>query len=109
MTSLLTETRRESDTQGVIALNDKENQVWMDGEPCYLTAQEYRLLRALACSAPEPCTRDELLCTAWGYVCPGKSRTVDVHVQRLRRKMGETLFETIHGVGYRLLAEPIQT
>jgi DNA-binding response OmpR family regulator len=40
-------------------------------------------------------------------MAPGKSRTVDVHVQRLRRKMGGELFETVHGKGYKLRAVPM--
>ena len=52
-------------------------------------------------------SRERLLIDAWDYQSPGKSRTVDVHVQRLRRKMGFTLFETVHGEGYRLRARPM--
>ncbi len=108
MTSLLTDAWTDTGSRKVIALSEGDNRVWLNGRPCRLTTQEYRLLRALARSARVPCTRDELLCDAWGYICPGKSRTVDVHVQRLRRKMGDSLFETVHGVGYRLLADPIR-
>ena len=109
MTSLLIEARRETGTRSVMIISERDSRVWMNGECCQLTAQEFRLLHALARSARKPCTREKLLCDAWGYQSPGKSRTVDVHVQRLRRKLGDALFETIHGVGYRLLADPIPT
>ena len=106
--TLLTDIRKGNCAPCIIALCQEDNRVWMNGKPCHLTTQEYRLLHALARCAPDPCTRDELLCEAWDYANPGKSRTVDVHVQRLRRKMGDSLFETVHGVGYRLKANAIQ-
>ena len=47
-------------------------------------------------------TREQLLRTAWGYQGMGETRTVDVHIQRLRRKIGSACIETVYKLGYRL-------
>lgn len=75
------------------------------GEPCRLTEQEFQLLYVLAERANQVLTRDELLRTVWGFVTPGPTRTVDVHIQRLRKKTNLTCIETVLGRGYRLCAE----
>ncbi len=107
MTQLLTQIPRKAYRQAVISYSEEERKVFVNGRPCRLTSQEFRLLMALAAEAGNVLSRDWLLCAAWDYLTPGKSRTVDVHVQRLRRKMGDELFETVHGKGYRLRAVPI--
>ena len=73
-----------------------------NGEPLSLTAQEFELLQALMRSPDTPVSRQELLRTAWGYQSIGITRTVDVHVQRLRRKLGAKAIETVYKTGYRL-------
>ncbi len=74
-----------------------------------LTQQEYLLfdqllqsaLRAADSGAPVPAlSRDELLCGAWGSATGYETRTVDVHVQRLRAKMGSDLITTVYRKGY---------
>lgn len=107
MTKLLADSTPETGRRAVIALSEAERKVYVDGRPCRLTSQEFRLLMALAEEAGSVLSRDWLLRAAWDYLSPGKSRTVDVHVQRLRRKMGGFLFETVHGKGYKLRAMPI--
>lgn len=107
MTRLLTDNHPTGSRQAVIAVCEREHKAYVDGRPCRLTTQEYRLLMALCHQAGDVLSREQLLCDAWDYVTPGKSRTVDVHVQRLRRKMGSYLFETVHGEGYRLRAQPM--
>lgn len=68
-----------------------------------LTPQEFALLEALIANRNLTLSRDQLLCTAWGYDCAGESRTVDVHIQHLRRKLGlEQDIQTIYKLGYRL-------
>ncbi len=82
---------------------DPENmQVTVDGTPCRLTEQEFQLLFVLASHANRVLTRDELLRTVWGFVTPGPTRTVDVHIQRLRKKTNLLCIETVLGRGYRL-------
>lgn len=107
MTRLKTDFDLSEGAPVVIAFSENEHKAYVDGKPCRLTAQEFRLLLALAEQAGNVLSREQLLCDAWDYQSPGKSRTVDVHVQRLRRKMGFTLFETVHGEGYRLRAQPL--
>ena len=67
-----------------------------------LTAQEFALLQALMESPDSALTCEQLLRTAWGYHSAGETRTVDVHVQRLRKKMGVDWIETVYKCGYRL-------
>ena len=75
----------------------------LDGQRVELTAQEFALLLALLESPDTPISREELLRKAWGYQSMGETRTVDVHVQRLRRKLGMDRIETVYKCGYRLI------
>ena len=81
--------------------------VYVDGEPCELTHQEFSLLQELAQNIDRPVSRQELLRDAWGYVCPGETRTVDVHIQRLRKKLGFFCIETVYRRGYKLRAQEV--
>lgn len=66
--------------------------------------KEFELLHYLATNKNKVFTREQLLCEVWGYDYPGDSRTVDVHVKRLREKLqgGESWqIETVWGVGYK--------
>ena len=87
---------------GGLKLDMNAHCVTKDGEPLTLTAQEFELLQALMRSPDAPVSREELLRTAWGYQGMGITRTVDVHVQRLRRKLGASAIETVYKAGYRL-------
>ena len=72
------------------------------GRPVPLTTTEFRLLADLARNAGVVRTRPQLLEDVWDYTWSGDTRLVDVHVQRLRAKLGSGLIETVRGVGYRL-------
>ncbi|HEY5560921.1 MAG TPA: response regulator transcription factor [Clostridiaceae bacterium] len=79
------------------------NVIYM-GEEIKMPPKEFELLYYLASNKNRVFTREQLLCEVWGYDYPGDSRTVDVHVKRLREKLqGETnwLIETVWGVGYK--------
>jgi DNA-binding response OmpR family regulator len=71
-----------------------------------LTPREFDLLAFLARHPGRALTREELLRKVWGYDYVGETRTVDVHVRRLRAKLGEqhTIIETVLGAGYKLVA-----
>ncbi len=74
------------------------------GCPLDLTYKEFELLKFLAARPGRVCSRDALLQEVWGYGFYGGTRTVDVHIRRLRAKLGvadEHLIETVRGVGYR--------
>lgn len=87
---------------GALRLDITNRKCTLDGEALSLTAQEFSLLQALMESPDAPLTREELLRTAWGYHTAGETRTVDVHIQRLRRKLGASCIETVYKLGYRL-------
>lgn len=73
------------------------------GEPLNLTYKEFELLRFLVAHPARVFTREQLLSEVWGYDYFGGTRTVDVHVRRLRAKLGdaENLIGTVRNVGYR--------
>jgi two-component system alkaline phosphatase synthesis response regulator PhoP len=76
----------------------------LDTKPLGLTRKEYDLLALLIQNAGEVVTRDMLLMRVWGYSNQIRTRTLDVHIRRLRKKLGEhsgTYIETIFSVGYR--------
>ena len=78
------------------------HRVTMAGEHLTLTAQEFALLEVLVKTPGAAVSRETLLRTAWGYQDLGETRTVDVHIQRLRRKLGKSCIETVYKTGYKL-------
>jgi DNA-binding response OmpR family regulator len=74
------------------------------GSPLALRTLEFELLAELARDAGRVVTRDRLLDRVWGISFPGGTRTVDVHIAQLRKKLGRPeVIQTVRGVGYRLL------
>ena len=92
---------------GDIVLSPSHREVTVAGESLKLTLREFDLLEYLMRKPGVVFTRESLLQSVWGWDFDGGSRTVDVHVQTLRQKLGEhaSAIETVRGVGYRL-AEP---
>ena len=89
---------------GPVAINVETYQVTTGGRVLDLTFKEFELLRYLAEHPGRVFSRAKLLQEVWGYDFYGGNRTVDVHVRRLRSKLGpehEQLIETVRGVGYR--------
>ena len=97
----------QEDNPALLAIDEEEKLVYVDGEPCELTQQEFSLLQELAQNIDRPVSRQELLRDAWGYVSPGETRTVDVHIQRLRKKLGFSCIETVYRLGYKLRAQEV--
>jgi DNA-binding response OmpR family regulator len=89
---------------GDILLRPEERSVEIDGEPVQLRAKEFDLLLVLAQSPQIVHTREILLETVWGREYDVDTRTVDVHVNRLRSRIADSNMEidTVRGVGYRL-------
>lgn len=85
-----------------ISVDEKERVALLGGRRVELTAQEMALLLALMEKPDIPVSREQLLREAWGYQSMGETRTVDVHVQRLRKKLGGEYIETVYKCGYRL-------
>ena len=89
---------------GPLALDTETYRVTAGGRALDLTFKEFELLRYLATRPGRVFTRPTLLREVWGYDFYGGTRTVDVHVRRLRAKLGpehEHLIETVRSVGYR--------
>lgn len=89
---------------GPLSLSPSRHEVSLEGEPLNLTVREFDLLSFLMRSPGVVFNRETLLQRVWGWDFDGGSRTVDVHVQTLRQKLGDhaDLIETVRGVGYRL-------
>ncbi len=82
----------------------RQESVALDGAPVRLTRKEYALLALLTRNAGDIVRRDALLKYVWGYRDGIRTRTLDVHIRRLRKKLApfsEDYIETIFGVGYR--------
>jgi DNA-binding response OmpR family regulator len=89
---------------GAVMLDVDTYRVTVSGRPLDLTFKEFEVLRFLASRPGRVFTRPTLLREVWGFDFYGGTRTVDVHVRRLRAKLGpehEQLIETVRGVGYR--------
>ena len=87
-----------------LELNTATYQATIDGRPRDLTFMEYELLRFLVEHPQRVWSREQILSKVWGYDYYGGSRTVDVHVRRLRAKLGEersNWIATVRSVGYR--------
>ncbi len=85
-------------------LNFETYQAAVSGKPLDLTYMEYELLKFFVTHPGKVFTREQLLSRVWGYEYYGGARTVDVHVRRLRAKLGEenaNLIQTVRSVGYR--------
>ena len=90
-----------------LSIDEQDRRVYVDGRECALTRQEYSLLQELAQHTDAAVSRENILRNAWGFLAMGETRTVDVHVQRLRRKLGRDALETVYRIGYRLCAEAV--
>lgn len=89
---------------GALEINMDRYEILLAGEPLELTYKEFELFRFLATHPGRVFSRDQLLNQVWGYNFIGGTRTVDVHVRRLRSKLGPkyaALVDTIRNVGYR--------
>ena len=88
---------------GPIMINTMERQVYLDGEEMLLTPKEYDLLMLLCENQRKVFSRENLLELVWKFEYIGDSRTVDMHVQRLRKKLGKYNFfiKTVFGIGYK--------
>ncbi|HEY8236537.1 MAG TPA: response regulator transcription factor [Gaiellaceae bacterium] len=85
-----------------IELNRNAREVAVDGQPVELTTKEFDLLATLLENPGIVVSRDQLLDRVWGMTYPGGTRTVDVHVAQLRRKLGRPeLIRTVRGAGYK--------
>jgi DNA-binding response OmpR family regulator len=95
---------------GDLSIDEGTYQARVGGRPLDLTFKEFELLKYLAQHPGRVFTRAQLLQEVWGYDYFGGTRTVDVHVRRLRAKLGperESLIGTVRNVGYKFVAQPV--
>ena len=91
-------------TNGSIELNVEKHVVSYDGNNIELTYKEFELLRVLMKNAGNVMTREILMDRVWGTSYEGESRTLDMHIKTLRKKLGEDggkLIKTVRNVGYK--------
>lgn len=88
---------------GPLEVHPASRRALLNGQTMELTPKEFDLLALLAANSGRVYTRDELLEQVWGMDYLGETRTVDIHIQRLRKKLGtyQTLLQTVYGIGYR--------
>jgi DNA-binding response OmpR family regulator len=94
----------EAVTIGSLVIDAAAYSVTLDGQPLELTYTEFELLHYLALHPGRVFAREQLLAEVWGYDYYGGTRTVDVHVRRLRAKLGpehDSMIGTVRNVGYR--------
>jgi DNA-binding winged helix-turn-helix (wHTH) protein len=90
---------------GAMVVDRAAHEVSVDGRRVTLTAKEFALLAFLATNRGRVFSRETLLARVWGSRYEGGARTVDIHVRRLRAKLGDELpLETLRGAGYKLRA-----
>ena len=95
---------------GALVVDRRSRRATLYGQTVDLSAKEFALLDALARDPHRVLTKQELLRDVWGYISTGRTRTVDSHASRLRRKLercgaGQRFVANVWGVGYRLLPE----
>jgi two-component system alkaline phosphatase synthesis response regulator PhoP len=90
---------------GSVTLARGAREVYVDGDEVVLTQREFDLLEYLLRHSGQVVTRDQLLESVWGFQVPGETRTVEVHVAQLRKKLGQPdLIRTVRGLGYKATA-----
>ncbi|WP_068774794.1 response regulator transcription factor [Paenibacillus sp. FJAT-26967] len=91
-----------------LVIYPEQRSAYLKGEALTLTPKEFDLLALFISHLKRVYTREELLDLVWGMEYEGGTRTVDIHVQRLRTKLGEPyqhLLQTVYGVGYKAIGE----
>lgn len=87
---------------GDLEMDPAAREVRRNGEEVELTYKEFELLRLLVTRSGTVLTREEILAQVWGYDFMGETRTVDMHIKSLRKKLGEGYITTVRGVGYKI-------
>ena len=98
---------RSAVSVGPLTIDWQRREATIAGQAIMLRTKEFDLLRALAEHEGIVLTREQLLERVWGYDYFGETRTVDVHVTQVRRKLGDhgVSIQTVRGVGYKLVAD----
>lgn len=104
--TLLRRTKKESDTieQGILRIDVDQRIVHVQDQVVELTFKEFELLKYMASNAGRAISREELLNQVWGYDFVGETRTLDVHINSLRKKLGpigRNYIKSVRQLGYR--------
>jgi two-component system alkaline phosphatase synthesis response regulator PhoP len=97
---------RDFYAEGSLEISTETHQVFLNGREIEMTLKEFGLLEKLISSPGRVFTREELLESVWGYDYVGETRTVDVHIRQLRKKLEEDdtvpkMIITVRGIGYK--------
>jgi DNA-binding response OmpR family regulator len=87
-------------TLGALRIDEAQRRVYRDNDEITLTPTEFDILLCLSSHEGAVRTREQLLQDVWGYRDGSGARTVDSHVRAVRRKLGDDVIRTVHGVGY---------
>ncbi len=96
-----TSKQEESESQGSIIINREKYELLKDGVPIHLPRKEFELLALLASRPGDVFERDVILETVWGSEIVVGDRTIDVHIRKLREKLGNDSIKTVKGIGYK--------
>jgi DNA-binding response OmpR family regulator len=92
---------------GALEIDVRGRRTLVDGDEIALTTKEFDLLSALASDPGAVVSRKQLLQDVWDTTWYGSTKTIDVHIASLRRKLGDrVIIETVRGIGFRLRSEP---
>ncbi|MFC4777388.1 response regulator transcription factor [Paenibacillus sp. GCM10023252] len=98
------EEKPEELTAGAVRMHILQRMLYVDQSTIDVTPKEFDLLALLLSHKERVYTREELLELVWGMEYAGGTRTVDIHIQRLRKKLGDvdqSLIQTVYGIGYK--------
>lgn len=98
------ESVREISINGLV-MDIPAHETRVDGKVVELTNKEFKLLKYLIENRERVAGRDELLNKVWGYDFAGETRTLDIHIRTLRKKLNTDCIKTVRGVGYRYVEE----
>ena len=97
------ETNKSLMTIGKLIINREEYKIILDGEEIVLPRKEFELLSLLASKPGKVFKREDILDRVWGNEVVVGGRTIDVHIRKLREKIGDDSFKTVKGVGYKFV------
>ncbi|MGB0357326.1 MAG: response regulator transcription factor [Flavobacteriaceae bacterium] len=95
------ESKSEVIEVGDLTINREEYKIIYKNEPIFLPRKEFELLSLLASKPQKVFEREEILSRVWGNEVVVGGRTIDVHIRKLREKIGDKHFKTVKGVGYK--------
>ncbi len=95
------------DRTGEIRIDRERYVVWKDNEQITLPRKEFELMCLLVSKPNKVFTRDEIYSEVWGHDVVVGERTIDVHLRKLREKIGQEYFKTVKGVGYKFIPDPL--